>query len=101
MKDLETKERELERDRSDFAKRLTEFNKEVARRGRQREQIEKLEADTKAREAELEELRVVLKALDALLEHLPDDKVAAFSQSEQFKLYEKIMDKYLREVKKW
>ncbi|MBI5000869.1 MAG: hypothetical protein HZB92_04995 [Euryarchaeota archaeon] len=101
MKDLEMKERELERDRSDFAKRLTEFNKEVARRGKQREHLERMEADTRAREAELEELRVVLKALDELLEHLPDDKVAAFSQSEKFKLYEKIMDKYLKEGGKW
>ena len=40
------------------------------------------------------DLQKTLKALDALLGELPDDVVVKFANSDEFKLYEKVMEKY-------
>ena len=41
-----------------------------------------------------EELRLILKTLDTLLEKLPEDVVAQFANSEDFKLYEKVLERF-------
>lgn len=48
----------------------------------------------KETEQEREELRQVLKALDTLLENLPEEVIARFANSEEFKLYERVLDRY-------
>jgi KaiC/GvpD/RAD55 family RecA-like ATPase len=95
IEELAKREREVEKDREDFRGRLEEFNREIARRAKQRERLDLLEKDAKSREAETRELARVLKKLDEILEHLPDDKVAEFARSEEFKLYERILERYL------
>ncbi|MBU4032803.1 MAG: hypothetical protein KKH41_09660 [Candidatus Thermoplasmatota archaeon] len=44
-----------------------------------------------------EELAKLLKIMDDMLENLPDDVVNSFAASEDFKLYEKILNIYLEE----
>ena len=95
--ELAKREREVEKDREDFRGRLEEFNREIARRAKQRERLDILEKDAKAREGESRELARIFKKLDEILEHLPDHKVAEFAKSEEFKLYEKILERYLKE----
>ncbi|MEW5937622.1 MAG: hypothetical protein AB1665_07380 [Candidatus Thermoplasmatota archaeon] len=41
-----------------------------------------------------DEVRKVLKLLDDLLEHLPDEVIERFAKSKEFELYEKVMSKY-------
>ncbi|MFH0860380.1 MAG: hypothetical protein V1921_04210 [Candidatus Altiarchaeota archaeon] len=45
-------------------------------------------------ETEDEDVRKVLRMLDNLLEKLPDDAVKEFANSEDFRLYEKVLRKY-------
>ena len=54
-----------------------------------------LAAQQTAVEAIDEDLKKVLKVVDDLLGNLPDDIVEKFAKSEEFKLYTRIMDKYL------
>lgn len=54
-----------------------------------------LAAQEKAVETIDEDLKKVLKIVDDLLGNLPDDVIDKFAKSEEFKLYEKIMGKYL------
>jgi KaiC/GvpD/RAD55 family RecA-like ATPase len=96
IEELAKREREVEKDREDFKSRLDEFNREISRRAKQRERIDALEKNSKIREAEEVELAKVLKKLDDILEHLPDDKVSEFARSEEYKLYERILDRVLK-----
>jgi chromosome segregation ATPase len=48
----------------------------------------------KMRIEEENELRRILKVLDDLLENLPDKLIEDFARSEDFKLYERILDRY-------
>ena len=48
----------------------------------------------KMRIEEENELRRILKVLDDLLENLPDKIIEDFARSEDFKLYERILDRY-------
>ena len=43
-----------------------------------------------------EEMAKVLAILDDMLEKLPEDVIEKFASSDDFKLYEKIMDLYLK-----
>jgi KaiC/GvpD/RAD55 family RecA-like ATPase len=94
--ELAKREREVEKDRLDFKHRLDEFNKEIARRAKQRDRLETLERAAKAHASESADLARVLKKLDDILEHLPEDMVEEFARSEEFKLYERILDKYAK-----
>jgi KaiC/GvpD/RAD55 family RecA-like ATPase len=96
IEELAKREREVEKDRADFKSRLDEFNKEIARRAKQRERMDALEREARGREEERRELASVLRKLDEVLEHLPEDKVAEFAKSDEFKLYEKVMERYLK-----
>jgi hypothetical protein len=42
-----------------------------------------------------DDLKKVLKVVDDLLGKLPDDAIDAFAKSDEFKIYQKIMDRYL------
>ncbi|MFH0816423.1 MAG: ATPase domain-containing protein [Methanobacteriota archaeon] len=97
IEELAKREREVEKAREDFKSRLDEFNREISRRAKQRERLDALERDSKARKSEEAELARVLKKLDDILEHLPDDKIAEFARSEEYKLYERVLDRALKE----
>jgi hypothetical protein len=51
-------------------------------------------APPKEPEAVKEELKRVLKALDTLLEKLPENVISQFANTEEFKLYERVLDRY-------
>ena len=44
-----------------------------------------------------EDLKKVLKVVDDLLGKLPDDSIDAFAKSDAFKMYQKVLDRYLGE----
>jgi hypothetical protein len=54
------------------------------------------EAEKIAKEFD-EDLKKVLKVVDDLLGKLPDEAIDAFANSDEFKIYQKIMDRYLGE----
>jgi DNA repair exonuclease SbcCD ATPase subunit len=51
-------------------------------------------AEAEAKEFD-DDLKKVLRLVDDLLGKLPDDAVDAFAKSDEFKLYQKVLDKYL------
>lgn len=57
---------------------------------------EKAELQTKIQEAQLmdEDLRRLLKVLDQMLGQLPEDVIDRFSKSEDFALYERVLDRF-------
>lgn len=66
----------------------------VARLEKERQAVQ--DAEKAAKEFD-EDLKKVLKVVDDLLGKLPDDAIDAFSKSDEFKIYQKIMDRYLGE----
>ena len=58
--------------------------------------MEKKAQMLKEREAELESFSRVIKTLDDLLGCLPDEQIRMFAKTEDFKLYERLVDKYCK-----
>jgi DNA repair exonuclease SbcCD ATPase subunit len=58
--------------------------------------LEKIEVQTDMQEATLvdEDLRRLLKVLDQMLGQLPEDAIDRFSNSEDFSLYERVLDRF-------
>ncbi len=58
--------------------------------------LEKIEVQTDMQEAALvdEDLRRLLKVLDQMLGQLPEDAIDRFSNSEDFSLYERVLDRF-------
>ena len=59
-----------------------------------KKEMETILSAVRMRIEEENELRRMLKVLDDLLEKLPDDIIETFAKSEDFRLYERIMDRY-------
>ncbi len=59
-----------------------------------KEQMETLLMSVKLRVSEESELKRLLSVLDDLLEALPKKKIKQFAESEDFELYERILDRY-------
>jgi ribosomal protein L40E/chromosome segregation ATPase len=57
-------------------------------------EMQTLLSAVKMRIEEENELRRILKVLDDLLENLPDRVIEEFARSEDFKLYERVLDRY-------
>ena len=57
--------------------------------------ISQLEDDKMMREQGADELTKCLTMLDDMLEDLPDKTIEEFAKSDKFKLYNKVLDKYL------
>jgi chromosome segregation ATPase len=74
--------------------RISELEAKIASLEKERKRVVAEEAKLGAVD---EELKKVLKAVDELLGNLPDDVVDTFAKSEEFKLYNKVMDRYLGE----
>ena len=58
--------------------------------------VEKLDLQTRIQEASVmdEDLKRLLKVLDQMLGQLPEDAIERFSKSDEFALYERILDKF-------
>ena len=58
--------------------------------------MEKIEVQTKMQEAAMvdDDLKKLLKVLDQMLGRLPEDVIDQFSKSEDFKLYERVLDRF-------
>jgi len=69
---------------SELEEEIEKILEEKAGLEREREELKKLD----------EETRKVLKIMDDLLEKLPDKEIRKFAESEDFKLYEKVLSKY-------
>ena len=72
--------------------RISELTAKVDNLEAEKEAIKKAEADAKEFD---NDLKKVLRLVDDLLGKLPDDAVDAFAKSDEFKLYQKILDRYL------
>ncbi len=82
-------EKELERlEGEKFEEKVQEFTYTM------REETKMILAAVKMKVEEENELRRLLKVLDDLLEDLPKKKIREFSKSEDFALYERILDRY-------
>lgn len=58
--------------------------------------VEKVDLQTKMQEASLmdEDLKRLLKVMDQMLGQLPEDAIERFSKSDEFALYERILDRF-------
>jgi hypothetical protein len=58
--------------------------------------MEKIEVQTKMQEASMvdDDLKKLLKVLDQMLGQLPEDAIDRFSKSEDFALYERVLDRF-------
>jgi len=58
--------------------------------------VEKLDLQTRIQEASVmdEDMKRLLKVLDQMLGQLPEDAIERFSKSDEFALYERILDKF-------
>jgi DNA repair exonuclease SbcCD ATPase subunit len=87
----EKKEEEVDR------KELKKMRKEEKRLKKLEAKKEKMKKKEEKKDGELdldEDVKRVLIIMDNLLEHLPDEIIDRFAQSEDFALYEKIFNKY-------
>ncbi|RLF48821.1 MAG: hypothetical protein DRN20_03725 [Thermoplasmata archaeon] len=91
-KEEELKKREEEIKKKEEELRKIEEEKEMLER--KKKDIERRMAELRKTEEEEEEVRKVLKILDDLLEQLPEEVIDKFALSDDFKLYEKVLDRY-------
>lgn len=71
--------------------KIVELENELEKVREEKEELKKKELETGV---EIEEVRDILTVLDRLLGELPEEKIREFAQSEDFDLYEKIMDAF-------
>lgn len=71
--------------------KIEELEDELEKVREEKEELKKKELETGV---EIEEVRDILTVLDRLLGELPEEKIREFAQSEDFDLYEKIMDAF-------
>jgi chromosome segregation ATPase len=79
-----TLEEEAERREASLKSKLAEVEAELRRMN------ENLESSS----VKVAEMKKVLKIMDDLLEKLPEDVIEEFAQSEDFKIYERILDEF-------
>ena len=86
-------------DREQLEKRAAEMEKNEAelkdRLEKLQQKLDNMENDQNAMAGNREELAKCLTMLDDMLEELPDKTIEEFAQSEEFELYNKVLDKYL------
>ena len=79
-----------------FDKKEKELQKKIRTLENKLTKLEAEDKEVQEKEKELiadeNELKKVLKVLDDLLEHLPDDVVEKFARSKDYKLYDKLME---------
>ena len=79
-----------------FDKKEKELQKKIRTLENKLTKLEAEDKEVQEKEKELiadeRDLKKVLKVLDELLEHLPDDVVEKFARSKDYKLYDKLME---------
>ncbi len=90
--DLMERESELQNKHDELHQHLAALEKQMS------EQQVSMEPDVTGPDAtHRKELARILAVMDDMLENLPEELIERFSMSEEFKLYEKILDMYLEE----
>jgi DNA repair exonuclease SbcCD ATPase subunit len=78
-------------DQEEINRRLVELEEQVKKAINEREELKKTnQTITK----DQNQVKRILKILDDLLEKLPDNEIKKFADSEDFKLYEKVLEKF-------
>ncbi|MCK5397282.1 MAG: hypothetical protein KAJ33_03435 [Thermoplasmata archaeon] len=105
LSDAVSEKQNLEKRMKELMEREVEYEK---RHNEMKETISKIEAKMTAQKTQApethhdpkhkEELTSLLAVMDEMLEKLPEDVIQRFAESDDFKLYEKIMDLYLKEI---
>ncbi|MBI5000213.1 MAG: hypothetical protein HZB92_01605 [Euryarchaeota archaeon] len=83
--------REATQEVGKLEQRIAELEAQLHRAETERASLAKEERDLLSVD---EDVRKVLKVLDDLLANLPDELIDKFAKSPEFRLYEKVMDKY-------
>ncbi len=90
--DLMKRESELQSKHDELHQHLAGLEEEMIK------QKEKMGSDVTGQDtAHRKELARILAVMDEMLENLPEELIERFAMSEEFKLYEKILDMYLEE----
>jgi hypothetical protein len=79
------------KDEEEINRRITELEEEARKAVEERE---KLKAANEEITKDQVDVRKILKILDDLLEKLPDLEIKRFADSDDFKLYEKVLEKF-------
>ncbi len=93
--DLMKREGELQRKHDELRLHLVELEKSITEQ--QKEMVVSSEARTEEDEMHMKELARILTVMDDMLEHLPEDMIEKFANSDEYKLYEKILAMYLED----
>jgi len=91
--ELMKRESELQSKHDELHHRLIELETKMAE---ERQMVDQMPSPA-VNETHKKELAKILAVMDGLLENLPEDMIDKFAQSEEFKLYEKILDMYQEE----
>jgi chromosome segregation ATPase len=78
-------------DQEEINRRIRELEEQVTKAVEEREKLKEV---TNEFTKDQVEVKRILKILDDLLEKLPDDEIKKFADSEAFKLYEKVLEKF-------
>ncbi len=99
IKSINTDLNSVHRDRENLEKKALELEKKERefkdRIDMLQFKISQLEDDKLMREQGEDEVAKILTVLDDMLEDLPDKTIEEFARSDKFKLYNKVLDKYL------
>lgn len=78
-------------DESELNTRITKLEEEVQRIAEEKDRLKEMNRTIAASQ---KNVKKVLKILDDLLERLPDEDIKKFADSEEFKLYEKVLENF-------
>ena len=78
-------------DQEEINRRISELEKQVKKAVEERENLKAVNETFTKNQVELKR---ILKILDDLLEKLPDNEIKKFADSEDFKLYEKVLEEF-------
>ncbi len=79
------------KDEEEINRKMAELEEEIKKTAEERE---KLKAANKEVSKVRNDVKKILKILDDLLEKLPEQEIKRFADSEDFKLYEKVLDNF-------
>jgi KaiC/GvpD/RAD55 family RecA-like ATPase len=95
--DLMKREGDLQRKHDELRLHLVELEERIVEQ--QKEMANSSDVRTADNEEHMKELARILAVMDDMLEHLPEDMIEKFANSNEYKLYEKILAIYLEEEK--
>jgi KaiC/GvpD/RAD55 family RecA-like ATPase len=93
--DLKKREGDLQRKHDELRLHLVELENRIVEQ--QKEMVTSTEVRTEENKKHMKELARILTVMDDMLEHLPEDMIEKFANSDEYKLYEKILAMYLED----